>query len=76
MAQVVALAADFGADVRGVAIVQVMRVLLVMIGLPAGLALFGLAAGAVIGAPEPEGGSSLVELVDPGRRCRPRLRCC
>jgi membrane AbrB-like protein len=62
MAQVVALAADFKADVRGVAIVQVMRVLLVMIGLPAGLALFGLAAGAVLGAPEPKGGSSLVEL--------------
>jgi hypothetical protein len=62
MAQVVALSAEFKADVRGVAIVQVMRVLLVMIGLPAGLALFGLAAGAVIGAPEPKGGSSLGEL--------------
>jgi membrane AbrB-like protein len=62
MAQVVALSAEFKADLRGVAIVQVMRVLLVMIGLPGGLALFGLAAGAVIGAPEPAGGSSLIEL--------------
>src|SRR5262245_34248654 len=62
MAQVVALSAEFKADVRGVAIVQVLRVLLLMIGLPAGLAVFGLAAAAVIGAPEPKGGSSLVEL--------------
>ena len=62
MAQVVALSAEFKADLRGIAIVQVMRVLLVMIGLPGGLALFGLAAGAVIGAPEPAGGSSLIEL--------------
>jgi membrane AbrB-like protein len=63
MAQVVALSAEFKADLRGVAIVQVIRVLLIMIGLPGSLALFGLAAGAVIGAPEPAGGSSLVELV-------------
>jgi uncharacterized protein len=41
MAQVMALAAEFGADVRGVAIVHVMRVLLIVVGLPAGLALFG-----------------------------------
>jgi membrane AbrB-like protein len=62
MAQVVALSAEFKADLRGVAIVQVMRVLMVMIGLPGVLALFGLAAGAVFGAPEPAGGSSLAEL--------------
>ena len=41
MAQVMALSAEFGADVRGVAIVHVMRVLLIVLGLPAGLALFG-----------------------------------
>jgi membrane AbrB-like protein len=63
MAQVIALSTEFKADLRGVAIVQVMRVLLVMIGLPSVLAMFGLAAGAVIGAPEPAGGSSLIELV-------------
>jgi membrane AbrB-like protein len=62
MAQVIALSAEFKADLRGVAIVQVMRVLLIMIGLPGALALFGLAAGAVIGAPEPVGGSSVGEL--------------
>jgi membrane AbrB-like protein len=62
LAQVIALSSAFKADLRGVAIVQVMRVLLIMIGLPGALALFGLAAGGVIGAPEPAGGSSLVEL--------------
>ena len=36
MAQVVVLSAEFKADMRGVAIVQVMRVLLVTIGLPGG----------------------------------------
>jgi uncharacterized protein len=41
MAQVMALSAEFGADVRGIAIVHVMRVLLIVVGLPAGLALFG-----------------------------------
>jgi membrane AbrB-like protein len=41
MAQVLALSAELRADVQGVAIVQVMRVLLIVLGLPAGLALFG-----------------------------------
>jgi membrane AbrB-like protein len=62
MAQVVALAAEFDADMRGVAIVQTMRVLVVTIGVPGGLALFGFAAGGVIVVPGPAGGSSLVEL--------------
>ena len=62
MAQVISLSTVFKADLRGVAIVQVMRVLLIMIGLPGALALFGLAAGSVIAAPEPAGGSSLGEL--------------
>src|SRR6185295_2748188 len=43
MAQVLALAAEFKADVSGIAIVQVMRVLLIVLGLPAALALAGLA---------------------------------
>ncbi|HEY4405748.1 MAG TPA: AbrB family transcriptional regulator [Xanthobacteraceae bacterium] len=62
MAQVVALAAEFGADMRGVAIVQTMRVLVVTIGLPGGLALFGFAAGGIIVVPGPAAGSSLAEL--------------
>ena len=62
MAQVVALAVEYGADMRGVAIVQTMRVLVITIGLPAGLALFGFAAGGVIVVPGPAAGSSLWEL--------------
>src|SRR6267142_2437639 len=45
MAQVLALSAELGADLRGVAIVQTTRVLLIVLGLPAGLALFGLTVG-------------------------------
>src|SRR5215469_8524803 len=60
MAQVVALAAEFGADMRGVAIVQTMRVLVITIGLPAGLALFGFAASGVVAVPGTS--SSLPEL--------------
>jgi membrane AbrB-like protein len=44
MAQSLALSAEFGANMRGIAIVQTMRVLLITIGLPGGLALFGLVA--------------------------------
>ncbi len=62
MAQVLALAAEVKSDLRGIAIVQVMRVLLVTIGLPGGLALFGLAAGSVIMVPPPAGGNSIAEL--------------
>jgi len=39
---VVAIATEVGADIRGVAIVQTMRVIIIAIGLPAGLALLGL----------------------------------
>ncbi|HEY6994233.1 MAG TPA: AbrB family transcriptional regulator [Xanthobacteraceae bacterium] len=48
MAQVMALSAEFDADVRGIAIVHVMRVLLIVLGLPAGLALFGLTVEPVV----------------------------
>ena len=47
MAQVMALSAEFRANLRGIAIVQTMRVLIVTIGLPGGLALFGLAASPI-----------------------------
>ncbi len=43
MSQVLSIAADVGADLRGIAIVQTLRVVLVAVGLPAGLALLGLA---------------------------------
>jgi uncharacterized protein len=61
MAQAIALSVEFGANLRGIAIVQTMRVLLVTIGLPSGLALFGLAASGIPPAP-PGVGSSLGEL--------------
>jgi hypothetical protein len=63
MAQVVALAAEFGADLRGVAIVQTVRVLVITIGLPGGLALFGFAASGIVALPAPPSGSSPYELV-------------
>ncbi|HLQ90911.1 MAG TPA: AbrB family transcriptional regulator [Xanthobacteraceae bacterium] len=47
LGQAMALSAEFGADIRGIAIVQTVRVLLITLGLPAGLALFGLVAGVV-----------------------------
>lgn len=42
LSQVMALAAELGADLRGIAIVQTMRVVIIAVGLPAGLALVGL----------------------------------
>lgn len=61
MAQVMALSAEFDADVRGIAIVHVMRVLLIVLGLPAGLALFGLTVEPVVSTRE-VAGSSLIEV--------------
>ena len=43
MAQGIALATELNGDVRAIAIVQTVRVLLLVVGLPNGLALFGLA---------------------------------
>jgi membrane AbrB-like protein len=47
MAQVIALGSELGGDLRAIAIVQTVRVLLIVIGLPNGLALFGLEVPAV-----------------------------
>ena len=44
LAQVMVLAAAYGADMRAIAIVQVMRVVVLTIGIPAGLSYFGLTA--------------------------------
>ena len=62
MLQVIALSTELGADLRAIAIVQTVRVLLLTIGIPGGLALFGLVAPAIPiarGVAEP---SSLGEL--------------
>jgi membrane AbrB-like protein len=61
MAQVMALSAEFDADVRGIAIVHVMRVLLIVLGLPAGLALFGLTVEPVVST-QSWAETSLIEL--------------
>jgi len=53
MAQVIALSSELGADLRAIAIVQTVRVLLIVIGLPNGLALFGLVVPAVAAARGP-----------------------
>jgi uncharacterized protein len=42
MSQVLAVAAEIGADLRAIAIVQSMRVVIIAVGLPTGLALLGL----------------------------------
>jgi membrane AbrB-like protein len=62
MIQVIALSTELGADLRAIAIVQTMRVLLLTIGIPAGLALFGLVAPALPSAHGPAGLSSLPEM--------------
>jgi hypothetical protein len=47
MVQVIALSTELGADLRAIAIVQTVRVLLLTVGIPGGLALFGLVAPAM-----------------------------
>jgi hypothetical protein len=47
MGQVIALSTELGGNLRAIAIVQTVRVLLLVVGLPNGLALFGLVAPAV-----------------------------
>jgi membrane AbrB-like protein len=42
LAQVIALGAESGADVRGVVVVQTLRVVILAVGIPLGLALTGL----------------------------------
>ena len=63
MMQVIALSTELGADLRAVAIVQTMRVLLLTTGIPGGLALFGLVAPAVPVVRGPAGLSSLAEML-------------
>ena len=47
MSQVLVVAAELGAELRAIAIVQTMRVAIIAVGLPAGLSLLGLAGHAV-----------------------------
>src|SRR5207247_2577118 len=63
MAQVMAISAELCPNLRGIAIVKQLRVALVTIGLPGGLALFGRTGGSMLVARAPAGGASLAELV-------------
>ena len=63
MAQVISLSTDLGGDLRGIAIVQTMRVLLIVIGLPNGLALFGLVVPSIAVSRGPADFSVLGEMI-------------
>src|SRR6516164_5538948 len=63
MAKVIALSSELGGDLRAVAIVQPVRVLLLVVGLPNGLALFGLVVPAVPVPRGPAGFSVLGEMI-------------
>lgn len=60
LSQVMIVAAEIGADLQGIAIVQSIRVVIVAVGLPALLSLFGLAGEAV----RRDNGPLTVALVD------------
>lgn len=62
MAQVLSLAIATGADIRGVVIVQTVRVVFISVTIPAGLALFGLAAPATATLGAATFNASLLEL--------------
>jgi len=63
LAQVISLSTELGGDLRAIAIVQTVRVLLLVVGLPNGLALFGLVVPAVAAARGPAGISVLGEMI-------------
>ena len=63
LAQVIALQTELGGDLRAIAIVQTVRILLLVIGLPNGLALFGLVAPAVAVARGPAGIAVLGDMI-------------
>ena len=63
MAQVIALSTELGGDLRAIAIVQTVRVLLLVLGLPNGLALFGLVVPALPLPRGPAGFSVLGEMM-------------
>ncbi len=63
MAQGIALASELGGDLRGIAIVQTMRVLLLVVGLPNGLELFGLVVPSMPVARGPAGFAVLGEMI-------------
>jgi membrane AbrB-like protein len=63
MAQVIALGSELGGDLRAIAIVQTVRVLLIVLGLPNTLALFGFEVPAVAVARGPADVSVLGQMI-------------
>jgi uncharacterized protein len=63
MAQVIALSSELGGDLRAIAIVQTVRILLLVVGLPNRLALFGLVVPAIAPARGPAGLSVLGQMI-------------
>ena len=63
LAQVMVLSAEYKADLRAIAIVQTVRVVALTVGIPSGLALFGLTTSGGIVARLGSGSASLTELV-------------
>jgi len=63
IAQVIALSSELGGDLRAIAIVQTVRVLFLVVGLPNGLALFGLVVPALPLPRGPAGFSVLGEMI-------------
>jgi uncharacterized protein len=63
LAQVISLSSELGGDLRAIAIVQTVRVLLLVVGLPNGLALFGLVVPAIAVARGPAGVAVLGEMI-------------
>jgi hypothetical protein len=62
LAQMMVLAAEYRADLRAIAIVQVMRVVILTIGIPLGLAWFGLTAEGAFLPKSSAGMPPLIEL--------------
>jgi membrane AbrB-like protein len=62
-AQVLVLASEGGADLRAIVIVQTVRVVFLTLGIPFGLALFGLAASPTATLGMPTFGASLWEVL-------------
>jgi membrane AbrB-like protein len=51
LAQTIVMAAEMGVDLRGIVVVQTMRILFLTLGIPSALALFGFASSAERGFP-------------------------
>jgi membrane AbrB-like protein len=63
MAQVISLCTELGGDMRAIAVVQTTRVLFILVGVPNGLALFGLEAPSMPVSRGPAGVAQLGDML-------------